>query len=87
MITSDNGGQFNNRLFTQMVEMFNVNVKPTAAESTWSNGMVERHNAILAKTIEKLILEHTNTYQIDVIIAWAVSAKIVYIIMVIAQTN
>ena len=58
-----------------MVEMFKINVKRTAAESPWSNGMVERHNAILAKTIEKLILEHNNKYPIDVIIAWTVNAK------------
>ena len=55
--------------------MFKINVKLTAAESPWSNGMVERHNAILAKTIEKLILEHNSKYPIDVIIAWAVNAK------------
>ena len=55
MIISDNGGEFNSTLFTNMAEL---NVKPTAAESPWSNGMVERHNAILAKTIEKLSLEH-----------------------------
>ena len=55
--------------------MFNINVKPTAAESQWSNGMVEHHNATLAKTIEKLILEHNTRYPIDVIIAWAVNAK------------
>ena len=70
MIISDNGGEFNNTLFTNMAELFNINVKPTAAESPWSNGMVERHNAILAKTIEKLSLEHKNKYPIDVIIAW-----------------
>ena len=75
MIISDNGGEFNNTLFTNMAELFNINVKPTAAESPWSNGMVERHNAILAKTIEKLSLEHKNNYPIDVIIAWAVNAK------------
>ena len=75
MIISDNGDEFNNTLFTNMAELFNINVKPTAAESPWSNGMVERHNAILAKTIEKLSLEHKNKYPIDVIIAWAVNAK------------
>ena len=75
MIISDNGGEFNNNLFTNMAEMFHINVKTTAAESPWSNGMVERHNAIFAKTIEKLILEHNCKYPIDVIIAWADKAK------------
>ena len=75
MIISDNGGEFNNTLFTNMAELFNLNVKPIAAESPRSNGMVEQHNAILAKTIEKLSLEHKNKYPIDVIIAWSVNAK------------
>ena len=38
MIISDNGGEFNNSLFTSMAEMFNINGKLTAAESPWSNG-------------------------------------------------
>ena len=29
MIISDSGGEFNNRLFTNMVEVFNINVKST----------------------------------------------------------
>ena len=71
-----------------MAEIFDINVKPTAAESPRPNGMVEQHNAILAKTIEKLILEHNNKYPIDVIIAWAVNAKnSLHNSMVIAQTN
>ena len=37
-------------------------LKPTAAESGWSNGIVKRHNAISGKTI-------------DVIIAWFVNVK------------
>ena len=75
MIISDNGGEFNNSLFTNMAEMFNINAKPTAVESPWPNGTVERHNAVLAKTIEKLILQHNSKYPIDVIIAWAVNTK------------
>ena len=75
MLISDNASEFNNSLFANMAEMFNINIKPTAAESPWSNGMVEWHNAILAKTVEKLILEHNHNYPIDFIIAWAVNVK------------
>ena len=50
LILSDNGGEFNNSLFL-IIEQFNITLKTTAAESPWSNGMVERHNSILAKTI------------------------------------
>ena len=44
MIISDNGREFNDNLFTSMAEIFNIIVKLTAAESPWSNGMVEQHN-------------------------------------------
>ena len=60
-------------LFLNMAEQFKITLK-TAAELPWSNSMVERHNGILAKTIVKLILD-SNTYSIDVDIAWAVNAK------------
>ena len=61
------------QLVLNMAEQFNITLK-TAAELPWSNSMVERHNDILAKTIVKLILD-SNTYSVDVDIAWAVNAK------------
>ena len=42
----DNGGEFNNNEFISFCENFNMNIKMTAAESPWSNGLVERHNGI-----------------------------------------
>ena len=74
VILSDNGGDFNNSLFFNVAEQFNITLKTTAAELPWSNSMVERHNGILAKTIAKLILD-SNKYSIDVVITWAVNAK------------
>ena len=62
VIISDNGCEFNNSLFFDITEQFNIVLKPTAAESGWSNGIVKRHNAISGKTI-------------DVIIAWFVNVK------------
>ena len=50
-----------------MAEQFNVTLKTTAAELPWSYGMVERHNGILTKTIEKLILYSNNKYYIDIL--------------------
>ena len=67
MTLSDNGGEFNNRLFLNMAEQFNVTLKTTAAELPWLNGMVERHNGILTKTIEKLILYSNKKYYIDIL--------------------
>ena len=57
------------------VKQFNISLKPPAAESLWSNSMVKRHNAILARTIEKLVLDQSNNYVVDFIIVWVVNAK------------
>ena len=54
-------------------EQFNTNVKETPRESPWSNGMGERHNAVLRKMINKLIWDKNTKFPIDVIFAWAVS--------------
>ena len=74
-IFSDNGGEFSNDLFHDLGEQFNINVKTTPVKSPWSNGIVERHNSVLGKIVNKLILDENNKYPIDVIVAWAVSAK------------
>ena len=58
-----------------MATQFNIYLKLPTAKSPWSYGMEERTNVILAKIIEKLILDHKNKYPNDVIIARAVNAK------------
>ena len=60
MIISDNGGEFNNTLFTDKTEQFNINVKLTAAEFPWSKGVVKNHNPLSQKLTETLTLEHKN---------------------------
>ena len=74
----DNGGEFSNDLFHVLSEEFNINVKTTPGESPWSNGIVDCHNAVLEKMVNKLMLDENNKYPIDVIVAWAVSAKNAY---------
>ena len=37
--------------------------------------MTERHNAILANMNDKPLLDESSSYPVDVIFAWAVSAK------------
>ena len=56
---SDNGGGFNNELYKEMTELLNIEVLSTAGESLWSNGIAERHNAIIDNMLEK-ILEETS---------------------------
>ena len=70
---SDNGGEFSNSKFRELCERFNINVKTTAAESPWSNGMCERHNSVIADNITKVVAE--NGCGLDIAICWAINAK------------
>ena len=47
-----NGAEFNNELLCEVCEQFNITMKSTAAEAPWSNGIVERHDAVLGKMIK-----------------------------------
>lgn len=72
-ILVDNGGEFANDEFITFCENLNIRICTTAAESPWSNGLVERHNAVLGLTVAKTI-EDTKC-DLDIAVAWAVSAK------------
>ena len=72
-ILVDNGGEFNNQDFRDFCENLNITIKTTAAESPWSNGLVERHNAIMGEGVSKVV-EDTSC-SLEVALAWAVSAK------------
>ena len=58
-----------------MSDHLNIFIRSTAGESPWSNGITERHSAIFGNMINKMLLDKSNKYPIDVIVAWAVSAK------------
>ena len=72
-IFSDNGGEFVSKEFTDFCENFNIEISTTPGESPWSNGICERHNAILTELLLK-IKEDTNC-RWETAIAWAVGAK------------
>ena len=72
-ILTDNGGEFNNEDFRIMGEKLNTKIKSTAAESPWSNGINERHNAILGDMIDRIIAGRRCSLQVAV--ASAVSSK------------
>ena len=72
-ILVNNGGEFNNEDFRDFCENLNIIIEKTAAESRWSNGLVERHNAIMGEGISKVV-EDTSC-SLEVALAWAVSAK------------
>lgn len=73
VILSDNGGEFNNEEFREMAEMFGIEVKTTAAYSPWSNGLVERQNAVLTNMINKI--RNSENISIEAAVNWAVYAK------------
>ena len=54
---SDNGGEFANDNFINMCEATNIKFKLTSAESPWSNGLVERHNLVIADMLDRILEE------------------------------
>ena len=70
---SDNGGEFANEEFKMMNEQLNIETVVTAAESPFSNGIVERHNRILAEAMMKTLADVKCDKEMA--LAWAVSAK------------
>ena len=70
---SDNGGEFNNREFQSLCESFNITILTTAAEAPWSNGLCERHNAVLADMLEKTVAD--KNCDMSTALNWAIHAK------------
>ena len=75
-ILTDNGGEFNNEELHDMSENLNTEVLATAAESPSSNGICERHNAVIGHMIDKIKDESDCTLvSTEVALAWAINAK------------
>ena len=51
-----------------------VNIKTKAAESPWSNGLVEPYNGVLGNTVRKMMSDKPN-YSLKTSVAWAIAAK------------
>ena len=71
-ILTDNGGEFCNAAVVELAEKFNLNLKTTAAESPWSNGLVERHNLVMGDMINKT--RDDTGCDIEMATMWAVAA-------------
>lgn len=69
----DNGKEFCNEAFLEMCRHMDIKMKTTAAFSPFSNGVVERHNGLLAEMVYK-IKEDANC-STDIALCWAVNAK------------
>ena len=70
---SDNGDEFANESFLELCESLNIRVKTTGAEAPWSNGLVERHNLVIAERLDKVMEE--NQCSLQVTLAWCIDAK------------
>ena len=70
---SDNGGEFVNSKFLELCESFNIVVLTTAAEAPWSNGLCERHNAVLGEMMTRVCAE--KRCDKDMALCWAIHAK------------
>ena len=70
---SDNGGEFENEQIRDMCRNFNISFSTTPAYSPWCNGVCERHNAIIALTMRRIIDDTKCSHEMA--LAWAVSAK------------
>ena len=73
ILLTDNGREFNNEEFREMAQNLNIIVKTTPAQSPWSNGVNERHNAVLGEMVTKVLEE--NSCSMEVALGWCVSAK------------
>ena len=72
-IIRDNGGEFANEKFRSMAESLGIYVCTTAAESPWSNGLVERYYQVIGEMVNSILNEVDCS--LTVAVAWAVSAK------------
>ena len=70
---TDNGGEFVNKQFLELCDVFGIKIKTTAAESPWSNGLIERHNLILSNMLDKVI--NDVGCNLDIAVAWCCNAK------------
>ena len=72
-IFSDNGGEFRNDLLRDVAELLGTRVATSAAYSPWSNGIVERHNAVLENMVLKITAD--DKCSVENAIVWSISAK------------
>ena len=70
---SDNGGEFIGDKTIAMCNAFNIEPKFTASESPFSNGICERHNALIGNMTENVI-EDTGC-KLSIALMWATHTK------------
>ena len=63
---------FNDELLRDVAELLDCKVITTAAFSPWSNGIVERHNAVIESMILKIL--HKTKCSVENALVWTVGA-------------
>ena len=67
-------GEFDNLLYLEVMEQYNIEVGATGASSPWSNGTCERNHAVIDLMVDKM-LEEDPKMKIKVALANVISAK------------
>ena len=70
---SDNGEEFCNEDYNEMCDFYNITIKKIDAESPFSSGLVERHNAILDEILLKTCEESGPS--LEIALQWVINAK------------
>ena len=70
---TDKGGEFANSQFLEMCEAMNITVKATAAESPSINGLVKKHNMIIASMLDNILEDQQ--LDLDIALSRCLNAK------------
>ena len=72
----DNGKEFDNPVYTEAMEQYNIEPITTGANSPWTNGICEIKHAVVDLMVQKM-LEEQSSLELEVALSNAVNAKIV----------
>ena len=72
---TDNGEEFDIGHFRSFPENHDIEIRTSAAFSPWSNGVVERQNAVLSDMVRKLLDDPTVSGDRNIVLQAAVFAK------------
>ena len=70
----DNGGEFDNPLYFEAMEQYNIEVCANGFSSPWSNGTCDRNHAVIDLLVDKM-LEEDPKMKIEFALANDISAK------------
>ena len=72
-ILVDNGREFDSEEFRNMGETFGITIMNTAAEAPFSNGVCERLNGVIGRSVAKIRLD--SNCSVEEALAWSISAR------------